>query len=218
MAGSRPKVILSAAMTVDGRIASRSGDSSLSSPVDRRRLHRLRAKADAIAVGRRTIDIDDPLLTVRLARGKNPTRIIFDSRGTIPSRSKIMMTCDKIPTVIAVSKKITKRNLRRLEKFPVRIIMAGGDRVAPRKILEILYRDGLRTVLLEGGSELNWEFVRLGLVDEAIITISPRIVGGTGAVPLVGGRGFESMTKAARLRLAGVSRLKNELVIRYCKL
>ena len=109
MVKSRPKVILSAAVSLDGKIATRTGDSKLSSKKDKKRLHKLRSKVDAILVGRNTVQRDDPLLTVRLVKGKNPTRIILDSLGTIPSNSKIIKTCKKVPSIIAVSKKISKK-------------------------------------------------------------------------------------------------------------
>ena len=103
-------VILSAAISIDGKISTRSNDSKLSSQEDSIRLHKLRSKVDAILIGKNTLLQDDPLLTVRYTKGKNPTRIILDSKGTISKNSKIIKTSDKIPTIIAVSKKISKVN------------------------------------------------------------------------------------------------------------
>ena len=90
MVKSRPRIILSAAITVDGKIATRTGDSKLSSKKDKIRLHKLRSKVDAILVGRNTVQCDDPRLTVRYVKGKNPIRIILDSQGSISSSSKII--------------------------------------------------------------------------------------------------------------------------------
>jgi len=84
MAKFSPHVILSAALSIDGKISTRSGDSKLSSKEDSIRLHKLRSKVDAILIGKNTLLQDDPLLTVRYTKGKNPTRIILDSKGTIP--------------------------------------------------------------------------------------------------------------------------------------
>ena len=83
MATYRPKIILSAAISLDGKITTRTGDSKLSSKKDLIRLHKLRSKVDAILIGKNTVKKDDPLLTVRYCKGKNPTRIILDSSGTI---------------------------------------------------------------------------------------------------------------------------------------
>ncbi|MFB5629597.1 MAG: RibD family protein, partial [Nitrosarchaeum sp.] len=107
----RPRIILSAAISIDGKISTRLGDSKLSSKKDIIRLHKLRSKVDAILVGKNTVNRDNPLLTVRYTKGKNPIRIILDSQGTISVNSKILQTCDKVPTIIVVSKKINKSNL-----------------------------------------------------------------------------------------------------------
>ena len=115
----RPKIILSAAVSIDGKIATASGDSKLSSQKDLIRLHKLRSKMDCILVGKNTVIKDDPELTVRYSQGKNPIRIVLDSSGIIPNKSKILQTSDKIRTIIVVSEKIQKRNLQRLKKFPV---------------------------------------------------------------------------------------------------
>ena len=119
MGNYRPKIILSAAISLDGKITTRTGDSKLSSKKDLIRLHKLRSKVDAILIGKNTAKKDDPLLTVRYCQGKNPTRIILDSSGTISTNSKILQTSEEVKTIIAVSKKITKKNLQKLEKFPV---------------------------------------------------------------------------------------------------
>jgi 2,5-diamino-6-(ribosylamino)-4(3H)-pyrimidinone 5'-phosphate reductase len=106
MEKSRPHIILSAAISVDGKIATKTGDSKLSSKQDSIRLHKLRSKVDAILVGKNTVAIDDPLLTVRHTKGKNPIRIVLDSKGTLSDKSKILQTSDKIKTIIVVSKKL----------------------------------------------------------------------------------------------------------------
>ena len=125
MEKSNMHVILSAAISIDGKISTRTNDSKLSSQEDSIRLHKLRSKVDAILIGKNTLLQDDPLLTVRHTKGKNPTRIILDSKGTISKNSKIIKTSNKIPTIIAVSKKISKMNLSKLKKLTVEIIISG---------------------------------------------------------------------------------------------
>ena len=156
MEKSKPYVILSAATSVDGKIATRTGDSNLSSKQDKVRLHKLRSKVDAILVGKNTVLLDNPLLTVRYARGKNPIRIILDSKGTISKKSKILQTSDKIPTIIAVSKKISKSNYDKLCKFPVEIITAGKNSVNIKLLLKKLSNKKINTILVEGGGTVNW--------------------------------------------------------------
>ena len=138
MEKSRPYVILSAASSLDGKIATISGESKLSSKEDSIRLHKLRSRIDAILVGKNTILKDDPLLTVRHTKGKNPIRVILDSKGTISKNSKILQTSNKVPTIIAVSKKISKLNLKKLEKFPVEIIITGKNSVNIKSLLRKL--------------------------------------------------------------------------------
>src|SRR5574339_480471 len=116
MEKSRPYIILNAAITIDGKIASKTGDSKLSSKKDVIRVHKLRSNVDAILVGRNTIKRDNPLLTVRYAKGKNPIRIILDSKGSIPINSKIFQTSKKIPTIIATSSQISSHKKILLEK------------------------------------------------------------------------------------------------------
>ena len=215
MVKSRPHVILSAAMTLDGKIASRSGDSKLSSRKDKIRIHKLRAKVDAILIGSNTVQRDDPLLTVRYAKGKNPLRIVLDSKAIILPKSKIIKTCNKVPTIIAVSKKASRKNIGKLEKYPLEVITSGTNHVDIKKLLRILARKKIRKILLEGGGTVNWEFVRQGLVDEAIVTIAPYLVGGKNAISLVEGKGFALIEKSTKLKLRKVLPLGNEIVLYY---
>mgnify|MGYP003320832462 FL=1 len=185
MEKSRPYVILSAAMTLDGKIAKGRTKIKLSSKNDKIRVHKLRAKVDGILIGKNTLDTDNPMLNVRYVTGKNPVRILLDSRGTIKSSSKIIQSCSKISTIIATTQLISKKNLSRLEKFPLEIIKCGKSSVDVVKLLKILQKKGMKKILLEGGGTLNWSFLKRGLVDELIITITPYILGGSDSVTLV---------------------------------
>jgi 2,5-diamino-6-(ribosylamino)-4(3H)-pyrimidinone 5'-phosphate reductase len=145
-----PKIILSAAISIDGKISTRSGDSKLSSKKDLIRLHKLRSHVDAILIGKNTVNLDDPLLTVRYSKGRNPVRIILDSHGTISNKSKILQTSNKVKTIIVVSKKITKKNLLKLKKFPVEIIVMGENQVNIKSLMKNLGKRKIKTILLEG--------------------------------------------------------------------
>jgi 2,5-diamino-6-(ribosylamino)-4(3H)-pyrimidinone 5'-phosphate reductase len=215
MANSRPKIILSAAISLDGKIATRTGNSALSSRIDKKRLHRLRSKVDAILVGKNTVLQDDPMLNVRLVRGKNPTRIVLDSLGQIPTNSKIVKTSSKTPTIVAVSEKAPKKNLAKLAKFPIDIIIAGKTKVDIKQLLRFLHQLNIKTVLLEGGGTTNWDFVNQGLIDQVIVTIAPYLVGGKDAKTLVQGAGFDKITQSLRLHLDKVVRQNNEIVLYY---
>ena len=213
-----PKIILSAAISIDGKIATRSGDSKLSSKRDLTRLHKLRSQVDAIIIGKNTVNKDNPLLTVRYSKGKNPIRIILDSHGTISNKSKILQTSNKVKTIIVVTKKITKKNLQKLKKFSVEIIIVGENQVNIKSLIKILSKRKIKTILLEGGGTINWEFIKNNLVDEFFITITPFILGGKDAITLVHGEGLNKITKSHKLILNVIKRLKNDLFLHYSKL
>ena len=211
----RPHVIFSAAITLDGKLATRTGESKLSSKKDKIRVHKLRSKVDAILVGKNTVKIDDPLLSVHNIKKKNPMRIILDSNATISTNSKILKTSSKISTIIVVSKKAKKRNLQKLEKFPVEIIVCGSYSVNIKKLLLLLKRKGIKNILVEGGGKTNWAFVKENLVDEAIITITPYLVGGMSATTLVDGDGVSTIAKSPKLKLKNVTKMKDEVILYY---
>ena len=217
MEKSKPHIILSAAISVDGKIATVTGDSNLSSKQDLVRLHKLRSKVDAIVVGKNTVAQDNPLLTVRYTKGKNPIRIILDSKGSISKNSKILQTSNKIPTIIAVSKQISKSNFDKLNKFPVEVMVTGKNSVNIKSLLKKLSNKKIKTVLVEGGGIINWEFIRHGLFDELIVTLSPFLIGGNDAVSFIQGQGFRKITNSPNLHLKSIKKLKNHLVLCYVK-
>ena len=215
MEKSRPRVILSVAMSIDGKIATKTGDSELSSKQDKVRIHKLRSKVDAILVGSNTVKRDDPLLTVRYVKGKNPLRIVLDSNATIYHKSQIIRTCKKIPTIIAVSKKASRQNISKLKKHPLEIMVLGENRVNIKNLLRSLLKKKIKTLLVEGGGTVNWEFIKLGLVDELIVTITPYLVGGQNAITMVEGTGFSHIHKSIKLKLKKICQLGNEIVLHY---
>ena len=212
-----PYVILSAAISIDGKISTKIGDSKLSSKSDSIRLHKLRSKVDAILIGKNTLLQDDPLLTVRYTKGKNPIRIILDSTGSIPTNSRIIKTSNDVQTIIAVSKKINKKNLLRLQKLPVEVIMAGENSINLKLLLKKLSSKKIKTILVEGGGTVNWEFIKNDLFNELIITLSPFLIGGTDSVSFVEGKGFAKISNSPNLKLKSIKRLKNYLVLNYVK-
>ena len=215
MERSRPYVILSAAMTLDGKIETKMSKLKLSSKKDTVRVHKLRAKVDAILIGKNTLKIDNPTLSVRHTVGKNPTRIILDSHGTIKSSSKILQTCDKIQTIIVTTNLISAANLSRLRKFPIQIITCGNSSVSISKLLKILHNKGIKKIIVEGGGTINWSFLKHGFVDELIITIAPYILGGSNSKTLVEGDGFKNLLSATKLKLKKIQKINNELIVFY---
>ncbi len=217
MEKSNPYIILSAAISLDGKIATKNGYSKLSSKQDIIRLHKLRSKVDAILVGKNTVLKDNPLLTVRYSKGKNPIRIILDSKGSISKNSKILQTSNKIPTIIAVSKQISKSNLNKLNKFPVDIIITGSNTVNLKLLLKKLSDKKIKRILVEGGGTVNWEFIKNNLFDELVITLSPFLIGSKESISFIHGQGFRKISDSPNLSIKSIIRLKNHLVLNYVK-
>jgi len=213
---SRPYVILNAAMSLDGKIATYTGDSRMSSPADLRRVHRLRASVDGIMVGMRTLLRDNPKLTVRSAKDRRPYRIIVDSNAQTPLTSYVVRTAREIPTIVAVTSRAPKNRIEILERRGVKVFVCGEGRLVSVKILlQILRKLGIRKILLEGGGALNWSMLSSGLVDEVSVAITPRILGGEKAVTLVEGKGTPLVKNGVKLKLLNTTKYGPDLVVRY---
>ena len=215
VANSKPKVTLSAAITLDGKIGQKNKQIVLSSKTDKIRVHKLRSKSDAILVGKNTVEQDDPLLTVRYVKGKNPIRIILDSHGTIKNDSKIIKTSKRVPTIIVTSEIISKPNLNRLQKLPVDVIICGKNQVNLTKLLPILLKKGIKTVLLEGGGTLNRSFLKKNLIDEMIIALTPYVLGSKNTISLFEGLSFPSLKIKYPLKLKNIQKNGNEIILNY---
>jgi 2,5-diamino-6-(ribosylamino)-4(3H)-pyrimidinone 5'-phosphate reductase len=215
MVNSKPKVTLSAAITLDGKIGQKNKHIVLSSKYDKIRVHKLRAKSDAIVVGKNTVRQDDPLLTVRYAKGKNPIRIILDSHGTIKNDSRIIKTCKRVPTIIVLSELVSKSNLNRLQKLPVEVIVCGKNHVNLIKLLSILSNKGIKTILLEGGGTLNRSFLNKNLIDEMIIALTPYVLGSKNTIDLFEGVSFPELKTKLPLKLKNIQKNGNEIILNY---
>ncbi len=212
MEKSRPYVILSAAISIDGKIATRTGRSNLSSTKDLIRMHNLRKNVDAILVGKNTVNIDNPLLTVRYVKGKNPIRVILDSKGSLSLKSKVILTAKKTPTILVVSES-APRNMERFIVKGVEIIRCGRKKIDIKRLLKILGEKGIKRIVVEGGGITNWYFFKEKLVDEIVITITPYVLGGSDAISLVEGIGFSKISNSFKLKQ--IKKLQNEIVLRY---
>ena len=215
MVNSKPKITLSAALTLDGKLSQKNKKIVLSSKSDKIRVHKLRSKFDAILIGKNTVEQDNPLLTVRHVRGKNPIRIILDSQGTIKNTSKIIKTAKNIPTIIVISQLVSKRNFNRLKKLPLDVIICGKTQVNITKLVHILFKKGIKKILLEGGGTVNLSFLKNNLIDEIIITVTPLILGSQNSVNLFEGNLLKSITKSPILKLKKVQKNKNEIILHY---
>ncbi len=219
----RPKIILNAAMTLDGKIATETGSSEISGEEDLKRVHELRKSVDGIMVGINTVIADDPRLTIHKIASKssdNPVRVVVDSYGRTPIDSRILN--DDAKTIIAVSNsaKSDEKAIERCEKLSKKAILfySGENSVDLKELMDFLYLEGIGTLMLEGGSTLNFSMIENGLIDEIKICIAPMIVGGKRAKTLFDGEGFSSMKDAVKLKLNDSYSLGKDLILEYCVL
>lgn len=211
-------VILNAAMSVDGKIATRSGDSSISSIVDLERVHRLRTTVDAIMIGIQTVLTDDPMLDVRFAKTKkkNPARIIIDSTARISLHSRILKTANEIHTVVAVTNRASIAKIHKIESTGAQVLVTGEKIVNIRSVFRHLERLGFNRILVEGGGEINWSVLNLGMIDEMIVMVSSIVIGGRDAKTLVEGKGISKISSTKKMKLSRVQRQTlNEVVFYY---
>jgi 2,5-diamino-6-(ribosylamino)-4(3H)-pyrimidinone 5'-phosphate reductase len=215
-------VIINAAISIDGKICTRKGDSKISSFSDLKRVHKLRCHVDGILVGISTVLKDDPLLNIRFTKcistKKNPLRIIIDSKARIPLDSKIVKTAADIETIIAVTKSAPKIKLDMLREKNLKIIISGerGKKVNLDKTFKQLEtKFGIKKILVEGGGEIIWSIIKNNLFDELIITISPLIIGGRKTITLVEGKGFDKIKNCTKLKLSRICKKNNGEIILY---
>lgn len=210
-------VILNAAMSIDGKISTRRNDSSFSSRKDWIRVHKLRSSVDGIVVGISTVLKDNPMLNVRYySKGKNPVRIIIDSRARIPLNSRIIRSSKKIQTIVGTTRNAPIRKIKSLKKVGVQVLVTGKRKVNIKSLFQQLESLGLKRILIEGGGEINWSVLKIGLVNELIVSISPVVVGGRNAKTLVEGEGISNITDGIKLKLIRIlTNNKNEIVLFY---
>lgn len=214
---NKPYVILSAAMTIDGKIATKKGDSELSDKADWKEVHKLRTQVDAIMVGKGTILKDNPKLHIKYYNHRGYYRLVLDSNLTIPLDSNVISFQQEIyPTIICTTENVPLDKIKKYEDKGVKIINIGDDkRVNLIKLLPILKNLGINTILLEGGGNLNWSFIENNLINEIRLTIAPWIVGGKEATSLVEGIGFEKIVSAPRFELFDVKVRTYYITLRY---
>jgi len=214
---NKPYIILSAAMTIDGKIASKTGDPELSDEEDWKEVHKLRAQVDAIMVGKGTILKDNPKLHIKFHEHSGYYRIVIDSNLTIPLDSNVIsFQPETYPTIICVTENVSFDQIKKYEENEIKVIQAGkSDKVDLRKLMPLLKNLDINTILLEGGGNLNWGFIENDLVDEIRLTVAPWIVGGKEATSLVEGIGFDKMKDAPKFKLLEVKNRNNYVVLRY---
>ena len=200
---NRPYIIIVSEVTIDGKLTLKRGASSkeIMQFMDEeatKYLHQIRAKVDGIMVGAETIRTDNPFLTVRYAEGKNPTRIVPTSQANIPLDANILQK--HAPTIIVTTENAPEDKVKSLEE-KVEVIKCGENQVDLIKMMDVLYNKGIKTLMVEGGSTLNWNLIKLGLVDEIRLIHMPFIIGGEDTPTFVDGEGFKSLDEIVKAKL-----------------
>lgn len=212
-----PFVILKAAMTLDGKIATPEGESKWITGVKARKLvHKMRSNVDAILTAVGTVKTDNPELTVRVRKRdvKQPKRIIIDPILDIPINYKIFETP---PETIVVTKKEKKEDIKQNQKDlinkGIKIIEYEGDRLDLRWLMKRLGEMGIMSVMIEGGASLNAYALEDGIVDKVVFFIAPKIIGGRDSIPVVGGNFYKKLEDAYRIKDINIRKVAEDIMI-----
>ncbi len=213
----RPFVLFKSAMTLDGKVATRTGDSKWISGEDSRRLsHHWRAEVDAVAVGIGTALTDDPQLTARIEGvTRQPRRIVFDSEARLPLDSQLVRGASEVPLTVVVTRAAPRTAVDALEVSGADVVVATGanepDRVS--NALAQLGAAGMTAILLEGGPHLAGSFLDAGEVDEIRLFVAPVVLGGSSARDPLEGEGAERIASALRALSLDCSRVAGDVLI-----
>ncbi|MCC7202492.1 MAG: bifunctional diaminohydroxyphosphoribosylaminopyrimidine deaminase/5-amino-6-(5-phosphoribosylamino)uracil reductase RibD [Nitrospirae bacterium] len=241
-----PFVILKSATSLDGKIALASGESKwITGKVARRYAHKLRSMVDAVMVGIGTVIADDPTLNVRHVKnkGRQPLRIIVDSKLRIPLKSRVLDVSTGQQTMVVTTGQVPAGKLKELEELGIRTMKiplsppfskgeisspslkkggeggfepgfsSGDEKVDLQSLMHLLGSTGITSVLIEGGSEINASALREGIVDKVVLFYSARIIGGRDSVGIVGGRSPKSLDESVFLKDIGIKKIDKDIML-----
>jgi diaminohydroxyphosphoribosylaminopyrimidine deaminase / 5-amino-6-(5-phosphoribosylamino)uracil reductase len=210
-----PFVTLKLAATLDGRIAAGSGDARwISGEKSRNTVHRLRNEVDAVLVGLGTVKADDPLLTCRIAHGRNPSRVVLDSHLRIPLSAKLLRLPDSRKTIIATGMGAAPAKVRALEALGVQVwrLPLKRDQVSWTALLKELARQGIVSVMIEGGGATAASALKEKVVDKILFFYAPKILGGEG-LPMIERLGIPRVKQAIAVKDLRFNRSGDDLMM-----
>jgi len=217
IATKTPYVVMKTAMTLDGKIACKTGESKwISNKKSREYVHILRNRLTGIMVGIGTVLKDDPSLTCRIGKGlRQPRRIIVDSTLKIPLKSKVLRDDHARETIIATAEGADVLKAEKIRSLGAKVIYlpSKDGRVDLNKLMESLGEEQIDSILLEGGGELNYSALKAGIVDKVVTFIAPKILGGKDAPTPVEGEGSCSMRERIELEKIKVSTFDDDVMI-----
>ncbi|MFH1625065.1 MAG: bifunctional diaminohydroxyphosphoribosylaminopyrimidine deaminase/5-amino-6-(5-phosphoribosylamino)uracil reductase RibD [Pseudomonadota bacterium] len=213
-----PFVILKLAASLDGKIATRTGDTRwITNERSRRFLHKLRDEVDGILVGIRTVMADDPRLTTRLngRKGKDAARIIVDSHLKIPLSAKVLNAESEAETIIATTESASKEKKKKLEELGAKVltVRSENNRVDLKELMHDVGGLEITSLLIEGGAEISASSLGSGIVDKVLFFYAPKIIGGRDALSMVGGKGVGKLDDAIILRDIKVRRFGDDILV-----
>lgn len=213
----RPWVLFKSAMTLDGKVATRGGDSKwISGQASRQVAHQWRAQCDAVVVGIGTALTDDPQLTARIQRvSRQPRRVVFDSLARLPLSSKLVRDAQQLPLSVVVSRAASRAATDALTAQGAEVIVASGENepARVRSALEQLGAAGITSILLEGGPHLAGSFLDADEIDEVRLFLAPMVLGGRTARDPLEGEGAEAIADAARALTFECERVGDDLLV-----
>jgi len=213
----RPWVLLKSAMSLDGKVATETGDSKwISGSASRKLAHRWRAESDAVAVGIGTALADDPLLTTRIeGTWRQPRRIVFDSTAQLPLDSRLVQDATTVPLTVVVSRAAHRAAVSQLQTSGAEVLVATGGNEPARvtSALEQLGASGITSILLEGGPRLSGAFLDAGEVDELRLFVAPIVIGGHKARDPMEGSGTERIADAVRALHLDCDRVDDDILL-----
>ena len=211
----RPYVVLKYAMTLDGKLAAYTGASQwITGETARRHVHTQRGRFRAIMVGIGTVLADDPRLTCRIEGGRDPLRIICDTHLRIPLTAQVVQTAAEVPTLIATCSQDTAAIQALKDKGCHVLVLPQADgHVDLNALVEILGKNDIDSILLEGGAQLHWSALKAGLVHKVQAYLAPKLLGGETAKSPIGGQGFPTPDEAVILKNPVLTHLGEDLLI-----
>ena len=213
----RPLVVFKSAMTLDGKVATRTGDSQwISGEASRARAHRWRAESDAVAVGIGTALTDDPRLTARVEGvARQPRRVVFDSEARIPLDSQLVKDASDTPLIVVCSRAASRTSVEALQAAGVDVIVATGENEGARvqHALDELGAREIQSLLLEGGPHLAGAFLEAEEIDEVRVFIAPIMLGGAKARTAVEGIGMGEIAGAGRALAMETERIEDDVLV-----
>jgi diaminohydroxyphosphoribosylaminopyrimidine deaminase/5-amino-6-(5-phosphoribosylamino)uracil reductase len=216
MTTGRPFTVLKYAMTLDGKIATASGDSKwITSEASRRYAHRLRAWYDAILVGKGTVLADDPSLTCRLVEGNNPVRVILDTHAELPTDRKVF-TDGAAKTILVVSEKVPQERWKKMSEIPQVTVLPLPEKdghIDLEALLDALGKESLTSLLVEGGSAVLGAFLDARLAQRVYAFIAPSLIGGKDNLTAIGGKGASTMDERITLQEPHVEEVGPDVMV-----